>query len=245
LSPFGSELTITVRSPESLLHFDQFIPRFLENLYVAMNLAVPGSCNLYRTSFKSTRDLKGGSWRRRRETVRVDLAAQPFETAAQFALERGWPTHQEIDLRHAWGWLNQTGLLDLDVAENPWQRAVFTLLHIGNLESQYPDVIFYCVQAIEALVSQGAPASVTKRRVESVLGAPRTHKNWFSDLQRIRSQVAHGTAPLVRPSGFLNNEPGKAFENIELSVAVLLALLQRLVAKNATRFQINEVIDLC
>lgn len=251
LSPFGSELTIIVRGPAAPPRFDQLIPRFLENLYLAMNLSVPGSCNLYRTSFKSTRNYERSVWRRRRETIRLDLAAQPFEGAALFAVERGWPTHQPIDLRRTWKWLNQTGLLALDVGESPWQRAVFTLLRIGNLESQYPDAIFYCVQSIEALVSEGvpAPASVTKRRVESVLGVPRTHKNWFSDLQRIRSQVAHGTAPLVRLSGFLNTDPGnatkKSFENIDLSVAVLLALLQRLIAKDATRFQITEVIDLC
>ena len=251
LSPFGSQIVLTFGGGDSAELKDVVIERFLENLYLVMNLSLPGSCNLHRASFHGRRTAQiTQKWSRAEHLVWLDLAAEVLEFAYQSALEQRWPRFERVELAGTWEWLQRTGALDLDVAREPWQRALFTLLRIGRPQSHDPDVIQLCVQAIEALLGQGAPTGVVKRRVESVLGAPSTHKNWYSALHRTRSLLAHGAAPLMRPGRWLSeDEPSgevtKYLNQIEQACAVLLALIQALVLKNARTFEISEVVALC
>lgn len=250
LSPFGSRIVLTFHGAESVNLDDTVIERFLQNLYLAMNLSVPGSCNLHRTSFLARRSPEKRNELQTQREVWIDLSAEQLENAYQSALRRGWPPFQRIELAGAWEWLERNGTLALDVAREPWHRALFTMLRVGSRQSQDPDVIQLCVQAIEALLGQGAPASVVKRRVESVLGIPRTHKSWYRELHDTRSRLVHGAAPIVRPGEWLNEdeasgEIAKYFAQSDLACAVLLCLIQKLILKTAHTFQINETVTLC
>jgi hypothetical protein len=118
LSPFGSHLIIKISHSGAVLLPDETISNFLENLYLAMNISVPGSCNFFDASFKSRRPLELIGWRHRREPVRGNLSAQPFETAWNFSVDRGWPSHREIDLRQTWAWFQRNGFFALDVAKS-------------------------------------------------------------------------------------------------------------------------------
>lgn len=250
LSPLGSRIVLTFHGAESVNLDDTVIQRFLQNLYLAMNLSVPGSCNLQRASFLARRSPEKRIGLRTQREVWIDLSAGPFENAYQSALERGWPPFQRIELAGAWEWLERNGTLALDVAREPWHRALFTILRVGSRRSHDSDVIQLCVQAIEALLGQAAPASVVKRRVESVLGIPPTHKSWYRELHDTRSRFVHGAAPIVRPGEWLNEdeasgEIAKYFAQSDLAFAVLLCLIQKLILKTAHTFQINETVTLC
>jgi len=251
LTPIGSQIVLTFHSTDPAKLDNRVIERFLQNLYLAMNLSVPGSCNLYRASFLARRSHeKRIGFRTQREVVWIDLSAAQPENAYQSALTRGWPLFQRIELAGVWEWLELNGPLGLDVAREPWHRALFTILRVGSQESHGPDEILLCVQAIEALLGQGAPASVVKKRAESVLGIPRTHKSWYRVLHDTRSRVVHGAAPIVRPGAWLNEdeasgEIAKYFEQSDLAYAVLLCLIQKLILKAAHTFKINETVTLC
>lgn len=250
LTPSGSQIVLTFHCTDPTKLDDTVIERFLQNLYLAMNLSVPGSCDLYRASFLARRSPEKRIRLRTQRDVWLDLSAAQPESAYQSALKRGWPPSQRIELAGAWEWLERNGTLGLDVAREPWHRALFTILRVGSQGPYDPDVILLCVQAIEALLGQGAPASVVKRRVESVLGIPRTHKRWYRELHDTRSRFVHGAAPIVRPGGWLNEdeasgEIAKYFEQSDLAYAVLLGLIQKLILKTAHTFQINEIVTLC
>lgn len=250
LSPVGSRIVLTFHDAESANLDDTVIERFLQNLYLAMNLSVPGSCNLHRASFVARRSHEKRNELQTQREVWIDLSAEQLEHAYQSALRRGWPPFQRIELAGAWEWLERNGPLALDVAREPWHRALFTILRVGSRQSDEPDVIQLCVQAVEALLGQGAPASVVKRRVESVLGIPCTHKSWYRELYDTRSRFVHGAAPIVRPGEWLNEdeasgEIAKYFEQSDLAYAVLICLIQKLILKTAHTFQINEIVTLC
>lgn len=250
LTPSGSQIVLTFHCTDPAELDNTVIERFLQSLYLAMNLSVPGSCNLHRASFLARRSPEKRIGLRTQREVWIDLSAEQLEFAYQSALKRGWPPFQRVELAGAWEWLERNGTLGLDVAREPWHRALFTILRVGSQQSHGSDVILLCVQAIEALLGQGAPASVVKRRVESVLGIPRTHKNWYRVLHDTRSRIVHGAAPIVRPGEWLNEdeasgEIAKYFEQSDLAYAVLLGLIQKLILKTAHTFQINEIVTLC
>lgn len=251
LAPLGSQILLTFRSSESADPENPIIQRFLQNLYLAMNLSVPGSCNLHRASFQARPTARTRRiYSRGEQDVWLDLTAEDLESAWHSALKHGWPRLERIDLVKTWEWLERVGALAVDVAREPWERALFTILRVGSPQSHDPDLIQLCVQAVEALLGEGAPVSVIKRRVEFVLSAPNTNKGWYNELHKTRSKLAHGAAPLVRPGSWLREEePGgevlKYLDQIDQACAVLLALIQALVLKNARTFQISEVIALC
>ncbi len=247
--PAGSRIVLTFCCTDPAQLSNEAIERFLQNLYLAMNLSVPGSCNLYRSSFQARRGAERSIWSRAESEVWLDLSAEELQFAYQSSLKHGWPPFERVELARVWEWLERNGALALDVAREPWQRALFTIIRIGHRAEHDLDVIQLCVQAFEALLGQGAPASIVKRRLESVLGAPQNHQIWYRDLHDTRSKFAHGAAPILRPGKWLSEdeasgEIAKYFAQTDLAIAVLLSLLQKLILKNARAVEINEIVTL-
>ena len=108
LSPFGSQIALTFRAPDSAKLENVIIKRFLENLYLAMNLSVPGSCNLHRASFQTRRTAQATRiWSRAERDVWLDLSSEGLECAYQSALKHGWPRFQRLELGGIWEWLER------------------------------------------------------------------------------------------------------------------------------------------
>ena len=107
-------------------------------------------------------------------------------------------------------------------------------------------------QTLESLFAPGKEqiGGLLKRRIYSVLGEPEAHKSWFSRFYDLRSRVAHGDIPLVRPNNLALNESvqfqnyyANYFTPLEEAASVMLAVLQDLVKSRAVEYDFTESLE--
>jgi hypothetical protein len=214
------------------------VGRFLQRFFLTMNLAVPGSCHMYYCTYQAVPSAK---------PPRLD--GDVLESAYEISLDRAWPAIQPIEFATTWTWLDRVFPYDLDIAREPVHVALFNLLRLCSLDRADPTGVLIVAQSLEAILSSGDEhiGAALKRRIHAVLGEPQTHKNWFRNFYKLRSGVAHGSTPLLRPNGLdLSEHPVVADYVLEQlvplyqSVSVLLAVIQDLIGSEARGYRFPE-----
>ncbi|MFN6566053.1 hypothetical protein [Dendronalium sp. ChiSLP03b] len=229
------------------------VSKFLQQLFLAMNLALPGSITVHSAEYLEPNALEPNFSSLLSSTPGIQLnvlkppemSGSSLESAFIHALNRGWPPLAQIPFQTVWSWLSEELPYSLDLAEKPHHKALFTLLRITSTQTNETDTILLIAQALEALFVDGKEGigSTLKQRLELVLGTPKSHKNWFSKFYSRRSQIAHGSMPILRPNNLYDwDEPSieefiqEFYEPIDEAVAVLLAVLQDLIRNNAREY---------
>ncbi|RCJ29027.1 hypothetical protein A6770_01130 [Nostoc minutum NIES-26] len=228
------------------------VGKFLQQLFLAMNLSFPGSITLYSSEYVKANELVPKFFSLYRiPGVKPDVPKPPelsayiLESAFIHALRRGWPKLTQLPFQTVWSWVTEELPYSLDLAEKPHHKALFTLLRITSNQTNHTDTILLIAQALEALFVDGKEGigNTLKQRLELVLGTPQTHKNWFSKFYNRRSQIAHGSMPILRPSDLYDRDESSIedyieefYGSIDEAVAVILAVLQDLIRNNAREY---------
>lgn len=217
------------------------VGRFLQQLFLAMNIARPGTCTLSASEYPGITD------RRPRPPV---LSSDVLDDAFCDSQEGAWPVFRDIPFRQTWDWLHEDLAYDIDIAETPSQKALFGLLRICTRDQWDPDNIPMLAQAFESVLgaSKGeSNGTLVRERLEQVIGAPTTSKKWFNTFYNLRSRIVHGDAPVIRPGGFhgladprVKQIRDEAGELEWRAVAALLALLQDMVMTNTRAYQFEQ-----
>ena len=190
VAPSSSRLTLHLRkmSGETAheLHF-KAVGKFLQHLFLGMNLAQPGSLDLFSCRYPEHPNAFPPP---------PNLRGNVLEFARQHALERGWPPLKSLPFKQVWNWLTGELPYSLDLADKAHHKALFTILRICSTQTNESDTILLIAQALEAFFSGGKEVigSTVKQRLELVLGEPKTHKNWFNKFYDRRSHIAHGSS---------------------------------------------------
>lgn len=221
----------------------QLLGRFLQQIFLAMNLSVPGSANFYASRYTEQAD---------NDYPPPDLSSSILEGAYAKACERGWPCFRPVTVRQSWNWLQEAMSYDLDVARAPVDRALFAVLHVCEPQEVDAENILRVAQAFEALFAGGRESigSVLHQRMEAVLGAPMSHKRWFNKFYDLRSRIAHGDVPVLRPGKYydigessqIEQYIAEFWEPMDQAVAALLAVLQDLVIHNSRSYRFEQQV---
>lgn len=219
------------------------VGKFLQQLFLGLNLAVPGSLTLYAAQYPDITDPVPEP---------PQHSADILEFACNHALERGWPPVGCLSFPTVWKWLSDRLPCELDLAEAPHQKALFTLLRATSPHTDEAATILLIAQALEALFVEGREGigSMLRQRLELVLGSPTTHKNWFQRFYERRSKIAHGITPVLRPGRLFDEDdssPGGYMDDffvpIDEAIAVLLAVLQDLVKSGAMEYRFTQHVQ--
>jgi hypothetical protein len=217
--------------------------RFLEQLFLAMNIATPGSCNLAPCEYPDHPDPPFPPPR---------LNANVLDDALFDALsmEEGWPRLRRIPFHATWEWLHRDLAYHIEAATSPTQKAFFGLMRICTRQQEDPDNILVLSQAIEALLDPGRKSiqRVLGQRLRLLIGSSPSHPEWFNRFYQLRSRIIHGSAPVLRPGGqraFLEDagarEIAEEAASLEgMAVAALLTLLQDMVIHNVRRYRFEQ-----
>ena len=223
------------------------VERFLQQLFLAMNISAPGSCNLWPCELLDFPN-----------SAPLNLNADTLDDALFDALEEGWPELQWIPFQKTWEWLHRDLAYDKEIAETPSQKAFFSLLRICTWRQWEPENALILTQVFESILTPGKDSilKTLKQRLEIVLGSPPTHKKWFDRLYESRSRIIHGVAEVPRPvrldrkHGPANprwaGHPAVRKQEEETAflegraVAALLALLQDMVVHNTRAYGFEE-----
>ena len=216
------------------------VGRFLQQLFLAMNISAPGSCNLSRCDYLNVPE-DSRSWRAPILDVQI-LDDALFEA---LSLDEGWPELRRVPFPDAWEWLHRDMAYDIEVAKDPLQKAIFGILRICTREQWDPDNVLVLCQAFEGLLQPGKGRNkrVLHQRLEQVIGSPPADPNWFREFYRLRSEMIHGSAPVLRPGGYHRVDPDASRISEEAAyfelraVGALLALLQDMVIHNCRTYR--------
>jgi len=171
-----------------------------------------------------------------------------MESAWVVATEWEWPLLDPIPVSASWSWLESSGFRATSIAVKPVHKALVSLLEVAANPhlSESLETIFLA-QAFESLL-MGGPGrgigEVLKERIELILGAPAAHKKWLNDFYKLRSQVVHGSYPVIRTGVAADEEyfdwSKEFWMPLNRARAVLLALLQRLIGNGSTGFAFTQ-----
>lgn len=232
--PFSCDISINIKCTTNsveTLNIKRATYRFLQQLFVAMNIACPGSFSTHFSSFLENK----------LEIVIPDLSADLLEFSYRTAIKDKWPRVSTCSVAEAWNWLNKQRFHEVDLAEKPAIKAAFAILILGIAEGSEESAILAIARALEALFvdSKEGIQKILNQRLNLVLGVPVTNKTWLTSdpkgFYALRSAIAHGRT-MIRP-GVLQDNEGKTMDTIfetyiiaaERPIAVLIAILQDLV----------------
>ena len=218
----------------------RLVDLLLQEIFIVANLCLPASCKFYKVTYLDNDSLPPPS-----------MYCFYFEDCARFGRDDGWPKYRKIPFANAWNWLMACGIHDLDIAVTPVQRAVFSLFEMARYENFNIAEVLLVSQALDGLlVEKGEPIQRTlSRRIASIVGAPSKQQNWVKDFYDLRSNIAHGTYPIVREHSAHEESPEVAqyheqyFVPLVRGVAALLAILQDMISTGSSEYRFEQHED--
>lgn len=245
--PVGASLPLTVSCGDTRLeHGDAFALGYLfaQQLYLTLNLALPGSCQMLGVSFR-------GEASHLYEAPSLD--SKVFYDTRMSAQQQNWPTLTTLSVAQVWNWLTQTGLSRSDVAISSINKVLFHLLKLGQQSHRYGSKsALLVIQQIELILGQPLGQEETSRlreRCKLVLGDIPEAADCFIALFQLRTDLLQGKHPVRRPAliGHTLSEENRelvAAHNsaIELGASIVVGLLQNLIIKGQQQFSFREVL---
>lgn len=206
---------------------------FLHEIYLKMNLAAPGSCNL--TSIISTIDNS--------KPVEIILNSIFFEDAWIESMQNGWPKVDFLNLEQVCKWINGIDLNNREIAEERIHKALFAVLHIAKQFSIEPTFLIWFSHIFESIYDTPPALSrfFLKQRISELLKPPDKNKSWLkkglNSFYDDRNAFAHGGMKILHPSPLFLDQHifdehwSKLSESINFASCIVVATLQEFVKR--------------
>ena len=225
-----------------------FLIRFLEMMFITMNISVPGSLNLYNTEIKKIEELSNPYWK----NWPVSLSSGPFEMFWETHEHSRWPEIDFVPLRKVVDWYKSLDILLTQRASSNIERCFFSFINYcqGNVFS--PADFIWIAHSLEALYDtpkEGIAMSLRKR-IFLFLDTPDTHgkqlRRKIDDLYALRSAFVHGTMKIARIPFFENLDQEleeymiRIHDLSDFGIMILLATVQKMINQNAKELVFYE-----
>ncbi|MGM0449390.1 MAG: hypothetical protein ACQERE_01050 [Pseudomonadota bacterium] len=241
-----AELAITITgetSPPEELESYQVATVFLQQLILAANLIHPGAFQILNARFQ-------GPGAHRFEAQQYD--ARILHGALRAAVSSGWPRLDNPELETTWHWLGKTGVARADTAISDVNRVLFTLLKVAEQRHEYSArTVLLIVYQLEVLLDCRETRNLEqlRNRARLVLGPVPEAADCFAELHEVRDSLFLANQPVHRPPLICHNtatalreQIGQHNSAVEAGTAVVLALLQDLIAHDALAYAFNEQV---
>lgn len=245
-NPFAASLKIGVSeggwSDKHERHV--FVTRFIETLFLAMNLAVEEGCELPGMTLECNGEIvsEGRS-----------LSAFDLSNAWRVARKSAWPRIEELPFAVVWSWLERQDTVTFLLAKTPVAKAIATLIRFSYRGDMEATDIVQVSQVLESLLLDKAEPQRRglERKIPLVLGLmPEGLKRWVAEFYKLRSDIVHGNAVIFRPyfgdtdTGFQSVEPHYSHldQMLAQGLAVVVGLLQDLIRTNSASYRFEENI---
>lgn len=245
----SSELILSVNGTyehlEELSTF--FLNRFLEMMFITMNISVPGSLNLYNRELKDLdNDSHLNNWG-------ISLTSSPFEHFWEVSREpNDWPKIEFISLEKVVNWYKNLNVSFKQKASSNIDRCFFALINYCQENSFSPSSFIWITHSLEALYDTPRNGIIEnlKNRIFLFLDEPSSHskklRKKIGDLYDFRSDFVHGTMEIARMPFFENLD--KELEDYMIRVndlsgfgiMLLLATIQKMVSNDAKELVFYE-----
>lgn len=242
--PMGACLTLEITSElENLERYTLYhaVNVLLHQIMLAMNIALPGSCQFIETYFE-------GSDAELFEAPEFDSAM--FTNGWLSAFDADWPTLKPLKFADVWAWLERQGTSETDTAIRATNKVLFGLLELSQQRNLFEarDALLVA-HMLEIMVSaeENRQPNIVRDRMVAILGDPTPKADSFNELYRLKRAMIRGDLPVRRPSLTFHDADEEILQQleahnspIEQALAVLLGVLQDLVINKANGYQFSE-----
>jgi hypothetical protein len=240
-NPLSATFDIIVENQnfENIHTHSSFFQKFIESIFLAMNLSTMGGCNLYNFSFKEKSNDSG-------------LCSDIMESAWDKSDMEKWPRIERIEFSKTWEWLESQNTREFILAQSPTQKAIAVLLHLSYSPILETSELINVSQVLESiLLTKNEPKTKgLKDKITLILGQkPNNYQCWISEFYKLRSQIVHGSYPIFRPMDDRDKENEaltiyfEINQLIENGISVILALLQDLILHNKSEYVFEKKIN--
>ena len=212
---------------------------FLYDLFIIMNVANPGSFDLYNGQIDFDKP----------NTIDLDLSSSIWENA-QF---EKWPKLQVLNVSDVADWYCTVRPISGQIPQNATERAIFSMMYMSR-GNNTPDLVIWIFYALEGLLAAkvGENRRVVLERIGLLLEFDKTDqsklKRLFQKLYDMRSALIHGGAKINHPMANENlnrdasDRSGTDYQQIELGFSVILACLQKMVIARKSNLIFKEIL---
>lgn len=246
----GLEIEISIYN--SLDEYSNFgyVTNVLYQIFLAMNLSVPGSCDFYSAVIypkpSSNEDTPS-------KEVRLWLAGSMIEGVAELGEQLRWVKIHDISVEKTLSWMRRIGFSESHFARSNTERAILGMLQSCNqADDIYPTTLIWLAQALEALFDtpEAGISSTLRERAFLVLGEPSENRNKIKKainaFYEYRSRYVHGELSIPNPMLMrLSDESLDKFQDellrhIEFAMLLLIASIQELIIRDGDKFEFFE-----
>lgn len=246
-SLIDADLAITIarqdHPPEELESY-HVATVFLHQLVMAANIVQPGAIQLLDARFT-------GEGAHRFEAQQYD--ALIFHGAMRTATSNQWPALGNPGLEAVWSWLDQTGVASAETAIHDINRVLFTLLKVAEQRHEYSArTVLLVIYQLEVLLNcrESQSLECLRNRCQLILGVIPEAADCFNELYDVRQSLFRANQPVHRPplicqitADALREQIGQHNTAVEAGTAIVLALVQDLIAHSAQRYQFTESLS--
>lgn len=236
-------LTIRFETDDEKLGL-QAVENFLATFFMAMNLAAPGSCNF--------------AWVKSQCNYSISipqLSSDEMVNAWKCFEQWGWPDLGDCSFIGTWNWLKKIKYAETHVSKNVTQGAIITIHNIclnSNGLFSLLNNILWISHALESLLitEHEGIQRLLKKRIESILGKPKSDTKWISKFYNLRSRIIHGDYKVIRDScnEYIDPEVDNYIDYFwkvnDQSLAVLIALIRKLIINDGTSYVFSEQYEI-
>lgn len=225
-----------------------YVIYFLHLIFLAMNLASPGSCDFWKTTIRWKDESQG------EQTSRTFLEGIVPELAAQKSNELQWPPLEIIPIRKVWNWLQSLSISEASFSRSNVERAVFAMLHVctDREENISQADLVWLAHALESLFDtpESGISKALRDRIFLVLGTPSTNlkriKKMLTSFYDLRSAFVHGDSEIPNP--MYHRSTDEKYDNLveemtkhkEFVLLIVIATLQKMIANNWHAIEFSE-----
>jgi hypothetical protein len=238
-----TRLKVKVDGPREGSAASAAVADLVHNVFLIMNIAVPGSCDFYRAR------LIGED-----HPPAISLSADNFEIALLRSFDRGWPCIGLIDLARVVSWFETVRPMATQIPKNPMERTLFACLHMARIDASAISIV-WLFYAFESLLQTrpGENFSTIVARVCLLLEANNEQasivRKRMRDLYNVRSAVVHGGFEVIHPlhNELLDDRVTDEFSKLialnDWGQAFLLACIQKTIENGWMFPRFSEGID--
>lgn len=216
---------------------------FIQQLVMAINLLRPGAIQLLDTHFE-------GEGAHKYEAQNYD--SRIFYGASKASQENQWPPLKTLSLDEVWSWLEGTESSRTDTAIKSINKVLFTLLKVAEQRHEYSArTALLVMYQLEMLLECRQIDSLAhlRHRTTMILGAISDAADSLSELHEARNGLVMASVPVHRPplichttENALRQQFGQHHSAVESGTALVLALVQDLIANGAQRYRFTETM---
>jgi len=208
---------------------------------MAAHIACPGSLQILNARFI-------GENAHRYETQHFD--ARMFHGALKISIDNEWPKLQQLTFDKVWSWLEATEVSQTYTAIKSINKVLFTFLKVAEQRHEYSArTALLVMYQIEILLDcrQFNSLEDVRNRTRLVLGNIPESADCLQELHKVRNHLFIANQPVHPPTLIchtneraLREQLGQHNSAVESGTALVLKLLQDLIAHDAYRYNFTE-----